>query len=146
MTTVEEQEVSIQQYELQVSDSLCLQRIRIDWLHSLQISSYLFQMSQVIEALKVCTNDTEKASLENLRCDLQEILDLTRETLHEQEGPSKAGETNHNDDDVDDPYAQEMALFMAELEDCDGPSTSNDKPIQSDEMVKFKVGDELFCQ
>lgn len=96
-------------------------------------------MLHVVEALKVCTNDTERASLENLRCDLQEILDLTRETLGEHGATSRADEASHNDDDVDDPYAQEMALFMAELDECDASSTSNIKQPQSDEVVKFKV-------
>lgn len=72
-------------------------------------------MSQVSEAMKVCSNDTERASLENLKCDLQEILDLTRETLNELQGPSN---TNEELNDEEDPYAQEMAIFMAELNEC----------------------------
>lgn len=65
--------------------------------------------------MKVCSNDTERASLENLKCDLQEILDLTRETLNELQGPSN---TNEELNDEEDPYAQEMAIFMAELNEC----------------------------
>lgn len=98
------------------------------------------QFLQVNEAIKVCSNDTEKASLENLKCDLQEILDLTRETLNELKGSSNPAEELN---DGEDPYAQEMAIFMAELNEC-GSSTSNKRMDNSknqtpDEVEKFKV-------
>lgn len=99
------------------------------------------QLLQVSEAIKVCSNDTEKASLENLKCDLQEILDLTRETLNELQGPSNAPEELN---DEEDPYAQEMAIFMAELNEC-GSSTSNKTTMDNsknqtpNEVEKFKV-------
>lgn len=87
-----------------------------------------WQLSQVNQALQVCTNDTERASLENLKCDLEEILNLTRETLNELKGPSNNGsggdEENADEDDDDDPYAQEMAIFLAEINDCDGGNGS----------------------
>lgn len=104
----------------------------------------LFQLSQVGEALKVCTNDSEKASLENLRCDLQELLDLTRETLNEPKGTTKADDEcrNDNEDDVDDPYAQEMALFMAELNKCESSAANDDNKVESEEVVKFKVNNQ----
>lgn len=100
------------------------------------------QLSQVDDAQKVCTNDTEKGSLDNLRCDLQELLDLTRETLNEQKGTTNADEecrNDNNDDDVDDPYAQEMALFMAELNACEANSTNELNKVASEELAKFKV-------
>lgn len=99
------------------------------------------QLLQVNEAIKVCSNDTEKASLENLKCDLQEILDLTRETLNELQGPSNAAEELN---DEEDPYAQEMAIFMAQLNEC-GSSTSNKTSMDNsknqtpNEVEKFKV-------
>lgn len=74
-------------------------------------------MSQVGEALKVCASDIEKSSLENLRSDLQELLDLTRETLNEQQKGSNDEGASTNDDD--DPFAQEMALFMAEVNESE---------------------------
>lgn len=96
-------------------------------------------MSQVNEAMKVCSNDTEKASLENLKCDLQEILDLTRETLNDTQGPSNMNEELN---DEEDPYAQEMAIFMAELNECRSSTSKtpeNSKNQTSIEMDKFKV-------
>lgn len=99
-------------------------------------------MSQVSEAIKVCSNDTERASLENLKCDLQEILDLTRETL---KGPSH---TNEELNDEDDPYAQEMAIFMAELNECrtDTSKTSeiSKNQIPKEDVEKFKVCENTF--
>lgn len=93
--------------------------------------------------MQVCSNDTEKASLENLKCDLQEILDLTRETLNELQGPS-----NEELNDEEDPYAQEMAIFMAELNECRTSSTSktadNSNHQTRNELEKFKVNDRKF--
>lgn len=86
----------------------------------------------------MCTNDTEKASLENLKCDLQEILDLTQETLNEMKGTSNSCE----DVNEEDPYAQEMAIFMAEINKCESStSKTNDtaKEHMNGEMEKFKV-------
>lgn len=101
-------------------------------------------MSQVSEALKVCATDTETASLENLKCDLQELLDLTRETLNESKGAStsQAGDDLSNEDE-DDPYVKEMALFMAELKECENivGATNNDcvKGDGNHEMEKLKI-------
>lgn len=110
------------------------------------------------QALQVCTNDIERASLENLKCDLEEILNLTRETLNELKKPSNVGvdDGNADEDDDDDPYAQEMAIFMAEINDCEGGSGSTSKsaatagnsnnndavrasPATAEELEKFKV-------
>lgn len=102
-------------------------------------------MSQVSEASKVCTSDTEKASLENLKCDLQEILDLTRETLNEMKGTSNTCEEIN---DEDDPYAQEMAIFMAEINNCEtgtSKTTENLTDQISNELEKFKVTKKIFA-
>lgn len=77
-------------------------------------------------------------SLENLQCDLQELLDLTRETLNEQNGTTSADDDSRNNDEVDDPYAQEMALFMAEMNEFEA-NANNDKKPPTDELAKFKV-------
>lgn len=127
-----------------------------------------FQLSQVNEALRVCTSDTERASLENLKCDLEEILNLTRETLNELNGSSNGGsgsgsggsggggggdDENVDEYDDDDPYAQEMAIFLAEINDCDDDNGNTSKSTaensntvsgdvietSSKELEKFKV-------
>ena len=114
------------------------------------------QLLQVYQALQVCTDDTERASLENLKCDLEEILELTRETLNELKGPSNGAggdDGNADEDDEDDPYAQEMAIFLAEINDCEGGSGSTSKSTTGNstatevnpkspltaELEKFKV-------
>lgn len=84
----------------------------------------------------MCSNETEKASLENLKCDLQEILDLTRETLNELQGTSNTCEELN---DEDDPYAQEMAIFMAAINNCETNTTENIKNQTPNELDKFKV-------
>lgn len=103
----------------------------------------MLQLSQVSEALKVCTNDTERASLENLKCDLEEILELTRETLNELKGPSNPSTTcEPPKNDEEDPYAQEMAIFLAEInnfESSTSKSADNLSEQVAKEMEKFKV-------
>lgn len=103
------------------------------------MNDFFKQLSQVDEALKVCGNETERSSLENLRSDLQEILDLTRETLNEQQKGSNAEGASTNDDD--DQFAQEMALFMSEINETENGSANNDTAItqQNDEVLKFKA-------
>lgn len=76
--------------------------------------------------------------MENLKCDLQEILDLTQETLNEMKGTSNSCE----DVNEEDPYAQEMAIFMAEINKCEsstGKTNDTAKEHMNGEMEKFKV-------
>lgn len=86
------------------------------------------------ETLKNCKNDGERESLENLRCDLRELLELTRETLREQTGQLanhyKKDDLSNDDEDGDiddDPYAHEMALFMSEIKSCDEKTELTDE-------------------
>lgn len=118
--------------------------------------SCALQLAQVDETLKSCKNDAERESLENLKCDLRELLELTRETLREQNGHLsnhfKKDELSNDDDDgdnEDDPYAHEMALFMSEINSCDEktelPDEGTSKRCSIDEeaqqivLTKFKV-------
>lgn len=86
---------------------------------------------------------------------------MTRETLNELKKPSNIDgndvDGNVDEDDDDDPYAQEMAIFLAEINDCEGGSGSTSKStvgnaIVSDanrtsptiaELEKFKVNFEF---
>lgn len=132
MASIEEIECSIQQYELQV------RQVNFSRKPSIYCLKLFDQLSQVDEALKVA-NETEQSSLSNLRSDLQELLDLTRETLNEQQKESSAEGASTNDDD--DPFAQEMALFMAEMNEKDARNSTDDnaEATLSDELLKFKV-------
>lgn len=96
-------------------------------------------MSQVAEAIKVCETNEEKSSLENLRSDLQELLDLTRETLNEQQKGSSAEGASNNDDD--DTFGQEMALFMSEINESESQSAAFDQTENQnhEDVPKFKV-------
>lgn len=94
-------------------------------------------MSQVSEAIKISSNETEKASLENLKCDLQEILDLTRETLIEWRGTQNACEETKEEED---PFTQEMAILMAEINNGEtSKAMENTKNQTPTEVDKFKV-------
>lgn len=142
MASIEELENSIQQYELQV----CIQ-----WFNTFDLSEettiyinaniwlLVLQLSQVGETIKVCETDEEKSSLENLKSDLQELLDLTRETLNEQHKGSSAEGASTNDDD--DPFGQEMALFMSEINESESQSAAFDQNenANNEDVHKFKV-------
>lgn len=79
--------------------------------------------------------------MQNLRSDLQELLDLTNETLHEQTGGEIS--KNRDPDDDEDPLADEMSLFMREIQAIDRtvPATASEE--QEDDKVdafnKLKV-------
>lgn len=82
-------------------------------------------------------------SLQNLRSDLQELLDLTKETLHEQTGGEIS--KNRDPDDDDDPLAGEMSLFMREIQEIDGlasvtKSTDDAEEDEHHTFNKLKVG------
>lgn len=108
------------------------------------------------ETLKKCKNDAERESLENLKCDLRELLELTRETLREQNGQftnhCKKDDLSNDDEDGDiddDPYAHEMALFMSEINSCDEKTEATkegtskrcsiDEDAEQNILNKFKV-------
>lgn len=75
-------------------------------------------MDQVI----AISSGVELESLQNLRSDLQELLDLTNETLHEQTGGEIS--KNRDPDDNADPLASEMSLFMREIQEIDSVMSS----------------------
>lgn len=89
------------------------------------------QLQQVIDALRLSKSDTERSSLQNLHSDLTELLQLTRETLHEHQTPNT------------DPFADEMSLFMAEIGKEEDPSLSatstSDKRLQNIKVNRLTV-------
>lgn len=100
------------------------------------------QLAQVEQAIEFCTDATEKASLENLKRDLQELLLLTLETLKEETEPSTSAGDDHStgtdvvhdddsdNDDANDPFDDEMARFMSEIREAErltAKSRDNDK-------------------
>lgn len=77
------------------------------------------QLNQVLQAYSSCENAIEKESLNNLKEDLKELLALTKETLNEQQN----GKTDDDSGSDDDPFADEMRLFMEATAD----NTTTDK-------------------
>ncbi|KAI4501267.1 hypothetical protein M0802_003640 [Mischocyttarus mexicanus] len=96
------------------------------------IIQYEFQLSQIVSALSMETKESEKNDLLNLKSNLQELINLTRENLEKLEGidneSANISESKDNDDDdandENDPLANEYALFKAEIEDCSNNSKS----------------------
>lgn len=91
------------------------------------IVQYEFELSQIVSALSVATEKFDKDDLSNLKSNIQELIDLTKENLEKLEGMT-AKDTNvieisdSEEDDKDDPLANEYALFKAEIEDCSNNS------------------------
>lgn len=102
------------------------------------------QLNQVDATLLACAKGSaEWDSLQNLRSDLTELLELTRESLCELGGSSGGGrnddKTIEDDDDDLDPFADEMNLFMAEIqkEDISDDNKATSTTTSADE--KFKI-------
>ncbi|XP_037035733.1 zinc finger CCCH-type with G patch domain-containing protein [Bradysia coprophila] len=68
------------------------------------IDEYQTQLIQVEKTIALCTDPTQRDSLENLRKDLTELLDLTKEQLNE----LGSGQST-------DPFEDEMKLFLSEI-------------------------------
>lgn len=109
------------------------------------------QLAQVDETMKKCKSDAERESLENLRCDLHELLELTRETLREQTGQlsnhCKTDDLPNDDEDGDiddDPYAHEMALFMSEIKNCEEKTELTDEGTSKRCSIEDKTQQIVF--
>lgn len=83
-------------------------------------------------ALAAASAGAERESLLNLRSDLQELLQLTRETLEHEHGDEsdEPGSTN----DVDDEYA----LFMSEIDGLDASKEPQQAEVTVEEADAFK--------
>lgn len=74
--------------------------------------------------------------MENLKSDLVELLELTTETLVEQENENN-GTCRAVPTDDDDPFANEMQLFMQAINKDECPEPSNN--IKINEIKVFET-------
>ncbi|XP_055386822.1 zinc finger CCCH-type with G patch domain-containing protein [Condylostylus longicornis] len=100
-----------------------------------EIQQYLEQLIQVEEALKYC-EDAERASLESLKTDLNELLELTarEQCLKPQEEDTLIGSTGNGEcndqlvleseikQNTEGEFDDEMALFMSEIKQIENTS------------------------
>ena len=90
------------------------------------------------EALKNAQTDEEKATLYNLRNDLAELLHLTNETLsHDLQQQVSA-----NNEQDDDPFKDEFALFMSEMNKID----NQDASTNGETLIKKTVANESVLE
>lgn len=75
----------------------------------------ILQLVQVETTIASCTDATQIESLENLKKDLTELLDLTEEQLNELD----SGQTS-------DPFEDEMNLFLSEIRNVEGTESGDD--------------------
>lgn len=81
--------------------------------------SVIYQLIQVETALASCKASAEWDSLDNLKRDLTELLELTEEQLNELDnGVDGAAST--------DPFEDEMQLFLSEIRNADQADNSDD--------------------
>lgn len=77
----------------------------------------MLQLSQIVSALSVETEESEKNDLLNLKSNLQELIDLTKENLEKLEGIGRTESPdiieifNSKENDKTDRLANEYALF-----------------------------------
>lgn len=80
------------------------------------------------------TDANEKDTLSSLRDDIEQLIILTKQNLLELQGTSSAdresGAPTRSNTADDDPFAQEYALFKAELE-AEEKSPENDAQIKA---------------
>lgn len=75
-----------------------------------------------------CTDPTQIDSLDNLKKDLTELLDLTEEQLHE---------LDNDDGQSTDPFEDEMKLFLSEIRDVEHADDQSDDNYESNlEAIK----------
>ncbi|KAK2584135.1 hypothetical protein KPH14_006569 [Odynerus spinipes] len=96
------------------------------------IVQYQFQLSQVVTALSMATEQADKDDLSNLRSNIQELIDLTKENLEKLEGITTENTnvieiSDSEEEDKDDPLATEYALFKTEIEDCSNDTKDNEQ-------------------
>ncbi|CAL7947940.1 unnamed protein product [Xylocopa violacea] len=100
-------------------------------------------LAQVQVTLAVTTQEPDRENLLSLQSDIQELITLTKESLHDVETSSEDldddddaddddVDNDDDDDDIDDPLAKEYALFKAELEKTSNDSESNEQDKQDD--------------
>lgn len=102
----------------------------------------MFKLNQVKEAIRLCPETDDRSALVNLKNDLEELLQLTEETYKEQQkGLASSTAANKNDDDR---FADEMNLFMTELNEINKENTEeSDGLIQK--ITDLKVIAILTC-
>ncbi|XP_015433672.1 PREDICTED: zinc finger CCCH-type with G patch domain-containing protein [Dufourea novaeangliae] len=84
------------------------------------IVQYEQQLAQVQATLSSSPEGTDRDNLLSLQSDIEELINLTKESLQSIESGDTGNESSteilSDDDDDDDPLAKEYALFKAELE------------------------------
>ncbi|XP_055846052.1 zinc finger CCCH-type with G patch domain-containing protein isoform X2 [Episyrphus balteatus] len=96
-----------------------------------EFNQYCEQLRTVEEALLCSTDPIEKESLESLKNDLKELLELTRESIDSSANKNASKYTeNHGGEDHDD----EMSLFLKEISEID-------KNSELDELLESKIGE-----
>lgn len=77
------------------------------------------------KTIALCTDPTQLDSLENLKKDLTELLDLTKEQVNEL-----------GSDQSTDPFEDEMKLFLSEIRSVEQPETADENFDSKIETIK----------
>ncbi|XP_072936121.1 zinc finger CCCH-type with G patch domain-containing protein [Epargyreus clarus] len=113
------------------------------------ISQYNDQLEMVKQALDATEDVNERESLVTLQSELQELINLTKESLQAQAASSKEPDTNDTSENSTGGLDDEYALFMQEMEksgayDGDNKDASQDKDVsQNEDSNDSDIEDEL---
>ncbi|XP_031849475.1 zinc finger CCCH-type with G patch domain-containing protein [Nomia melanderi] len=97
------------------------------------IAQYEQQLAQVQATLSSTAEGTDRENLLSLQSDIEELINLTKESLQSIESGDTGNESSTEilSDDDNDPLAKEYALFKAELEKVSDDSESNKQNEQA---------------
>lgn len=117
---------SINEYRNQVKNkTIFLYKQNTFWL---KLFLFINQLTQVEATISSCTDKAQIDSLENLKNDLTELLDLTIEQLDELDSGQTA-----------DPFEDEMKLFLSEIRDAEQPDATDDNFQLKIEAIKVDM-------
>lgn len=88
--------------------------------------NFIFQLDQIDAAIR-SANEIGKESLSSLRDDIQQLINLTKENLSELQVSQNSSGVGLDPKAEDDPFAEEYALFKAELESAEEASSKRNE-------------------
>ncbi|XP_076281491.1 zinc finger CCCH-type with G patch domain-containing protein isoform X1 [Lasioglossum baleicum] len=109
------------------------------------ITQYEEQLAQVQSTLSSTAEGPDRENLLSLKSDIEELIDLTKESLQSIESGDTENDSSTEilSDDDDDPLAKEYALFKAQLEKVSDDTENNKQNEQAAGASSNNIEEEL---
>lgn len=112
------------------------------------IAQYELQLTQVQTTLSTTVHEGDRNNLLSLKSDIEELINLTKESLQSLESTTVENKSDIDslDEDDEDPLAKEYALFKAEVE----KASDDSECAKQDEKAagasnNIEVSMQVFC-